>query len=373
MNEEERLLVHVEEALLDVERSIALLPSFQPLFRRREYLRLRDLLGRFASGGRVPLGELRPDLGVLRTSSLARQQATLDTCRWALERLGNDARARFLTRRIRELHLELRLVLARGSGSVIELAKQRFARTSEGVGPEFPQAHMLARRWLECRKDEDIGEESRDLAAELVALCRQHGIDAPVASADIATRAAIAGDRLLVMRGVRTNQREARRIFIHEVYGHLLRRRAASRHSPPLRIGVPDCDADEEGRAIYLEEVYGLLSSERRVELAVRHLVARGVLEGQEVGEVALDLVRRGAGPEVTAHAVCRVMRGGGLCREILYLPAFLRVGQVAHDQRIMRLLQSGRTSVGAARTSLQLAPEGLAVVTESCRVNGDQ
>jgi hypothetical protein len=74
------------------------------------------------------------------------------------------------------------------------------------------------------------------------------------------------------------------------------------------------------------EERAGLFDGARRFTLAARHLAARAAHDGAPPCEVASRLVRAGVTAERAARVLVRVYRAGGLGREAIYLPAYLRV-----------------------------------------------
>jgi hypothetical protein len=85
-------------------------------------------------------------------------------------------------------------------------------------------------------------------------------------------------------------------------------------------------------------------------------LAARSTLEGQNFIEVARILLERGAGVEETVRIVARVQRGGqgtgGIAREIVYLPAYLRVHRAmcgTFATAIERMMASGRIASAVA------------------------
>jgi hypothetical protein len=61
-------------------------------------------------------------------------------------------------------------------------------------------------------------------------------------------------------------------------------------------------------------------------------------------------LGKTGAEADACIELACRVHRGGGLGRELVYLAGYLRVAEaLARAPRLERLLAGGRVSLGAA------------------------
>jgi len=166
--------------------------------------------------------------------------------------------------------------------------------------------------------------------------------------------AAATGDGLIVVRtGVSHTPEAARRIALHEVYGHVAPRAQAAREALGLfAIGTAGASDDEEGRAVLIEERHELLDDPRRRELAARHLGAVSVRAGADFVEAVRVLLARGVSPRDAVFVVARVCRGGGLARELVYLPALFRVrSTLAADPGLEAWLERGRVSVAAART----------------------
>lgn len=284
--------------------------------------------------------------------------------------------ASLLLERWQELALELQLWRTAAAGgrsaAARELAVMHCARRRYLLGPaELEGADACAEQWLEeasavaGQKTLDT-EKRRSLAGQLFELARTEGLDVPVVEADLSSLAAVSQGRLLVRRGVSASSREAARVWVHEVHGHLLPRLAAVRRPPPFRVGTRESNEDEEGRALLLEERAGLLGRERRRDLALRHVLARAVLDetrtDEEVAQVATTLVRRGAPPLLVAQALCRSLRGGGLAREVVYLPAWLRVrshlARAPDDERWMQAGCISLCAIPALRAAEHLQPE---------------
>jgi len=171
--------------------------------------------------------------------------------------------------------------------------------------------------------------------------------------------AAAAEDTVWIRPGVWLSRREARRIVVHELLGHVLPRLSARSISLGLlRVGSARGADDEEGRALLLERRHGLFGRVRQAELYDRHLAALSVTEGAEWVDTARLLVERGSSSERAVRIACRVHRGGGLARELVYLPALARVEQALDaEPELEAWLGSGRLSVDAARTLNRLYP----------------
>lgn len=81
--------------------------------------------------------------------------------------------------------------------------------------------------------------------------------------------------------------------------------------------------------------------------------------EGADLIETVRRLLGVGAEPEDAARIALRAHRGGGLARELVYVPAWLRVrAAVARDPSLESVLASGQISVAAAETLRPFVPD---------------
>lgn len=183
-----------------------------------------------------------------------------------------------------------------------------------------------------------------------------------VISDELSSRAA-AGDRTVYLANARFGAREARRLAVHEVLGHLVSAANALRQpTRALVLGTARSFEDQEGVAVYLEERAGLLGPSRLRTLAARYLAAESVFDGASYGETAQLLHRRhGLSAEESLTIAGRVHRGGGLAREGVYLPAYLRVRTaIVEGGLALRELQRGRVSLGSLGELRRLEEAGV-------------
>jgi hypothetical protein len=165
--------------------------------------------------------------------------------------------------------------------------------------------------------------------------------------------AAATGHGLVAIRpGLALSAAAGARITLHELLAHALPR-ARSFHAPIslLRAGTAGSIEGEEGRALVVESRAGHLDVARRRELALRHLAALSVRRGADFEEAYRELVRRGSEPEEAVEIAVRVHRGGGLAREVVYLPAYHEVlDAFRREPALERWFENGRVGLSAAR-----------------------
>ncbi|HVY30758.1 MAG TPA: tyrosine/phenylalanine carboxypeptidase domain-containing protein [Polyangiaceae bacterium] len=292
-----------------------------------------------------------PELGQLRRELDATAQA-LDV---------SVTEERLLAARAQELSLDAQLVEHVGSTELLALAGRRFPP---------PEAHdelsRLARQLVTTVPDASevqppglhFTDDSRDphsLWSELSRLiaAERWPVRVEVVSG-LASLAAVAEGVVRVRAGAKLSARDARRIALHEVEGHVRPRLAGAVLGGVLKAGSARADEDEEGRAILLEERAGLLDAARRRELGRRYLAAASVREGAPFWDTVQLLGQLGATLAQAVELSCRVHRGGGLGRELIYLVGYRRVAaRLAAEPVLERVMKHGRVSLDAAHDLL--------------------
>jgi hypothetical protein len=274
--------------------------------------------------------------------------------------------------RARELALEAQMVDAIGTPRITSLAAVRFG--SERADAE--QAFALANAWLEQNAPPDASPLTRtcdpvDPGSLLLRMSAEIGrrrIPVRVlVEPGLASLAATGDGVVLVAQGKLASRTDVERTVIHEIDGHVLPRvRAASQPLSILAVGTARGLDDQEGRALLLERQAGLFGPDRRRELALRHLAACATLEGADWVAVVRLLLSRGADVGSAVRIGARVQRGGppsggGIARELVYLPALVRVERAFErwGAAIERVMQQGRVAVADAPIIDRLVLEG--------------
>jgi len=300
----------------------------------------------------------RPDLGRLR-ARLAELQAGL--CR-----LG--ALGALYAARAGELELEAELAEQVGSPRFFELARRRYPI---GETAEWATAREQSTRWAARGPERDPASTFRSddersphsLVSQLRRELGRYRLPVRVeVVAQLGSYAATAEGVILVRAGARLGAQRSLRIARHEVLGHALPRvRSQTQPVVLFRAGSAQGSDDEEGRALAIEQREGLLDEERRAELGLRHVAALAVAEGASALDCVARLTALGQPLAAAVDVYGRVARGGGLCRELVYLPAWERVKTtLACDPDLERWLQCGRLSLAAAASlrALGIAPD---------------
>lgn len=261
--------------------------------------------------------------------------------------------------RARELSAEAMLCQSVGTPAFLHWARKRFARRDAFDG----QADELAKAWLsemvnnsdELEYDQIVSDDAQDERSLLSRMRkaageRRLGVRV-VAVEDLAPLSSVGEGTIYVAAGRRVSARDIERTVLHEIEGHALPLERAERAPLSLfKVGTARGSDDQEGRAIRLEEVHGFLDGRRKQELALRHTAARAVEDGAIFSDVVNILLNFCDDASAVLRIAARVCRGGGLAREVVYLPAYLRVKHaISRNGSIERALGAGRVSVDAA------------------------
>lgn len=335
------------DVLLKAESRIRLLDRAVPLNLEAERERLRAAVLRGAAA--VP--ELR--YGALPEAPELRRML-LDLA-GKLKREG--PLGALLAGRAEELALEAALVEALGTPAVVHLARERFPSPPAADQPALDVLlERFSRAMPEPSTEERIESDSSDprsLVRVLERLVAPFSGRVRVELRRELGSAAAAGDGVVFVRpGELLSVAEAERIAAHELEAHVLPRLAARAEPCPVyRAGARGAGEDEEGRALWLEERTGRLRGERRVQLALRHRFAELVRAGASFAESCEASRELGLEAARALPLLLRAHRGGGLCREIVYLPAYLRVSAAfAREPGLEAHFARGRVSLDAAR-----------------------
>jgi hypothetical protein len=344
---EDAALNRLERLLSEAERTVALIDRCRPLNTRAELARLE--------AGWTASSPVAPNFRYPPIPDLAETRRALDDVVVRGARLG--PLGGLYAARAEELGREAAVLEALGTPSFADRAASRYPVDVSAAGIA---ADACAARWAAIEPEEEddrvLAEDERDPRSLLRVLGRLIGslkIGARVALVPDLASAAAAGDGVVLVRpGVSHTESAARRIALHEVIGHVLPRIVARAELLGLfRVGSASGSDDEEGRALLLEERQELLSNSRRRELGVRHLGALAVRKGADWVELVRLVLHCGFAIRDALRLAARIARGGGLAREIVYLPGFFRVRTaLIAEPALEAYLSRGRVSVASAR-----------------------
>jgi hypothetical protein len=346
-------------ALLQAQQAVALLERCQPFNMQRERLRLQAAWRAGEAVGPDFDHPAPPSLRDVR-AGLAKVVA-LSTC---------GSWGEFLAERALEIIREAELVEALGTPGFLAAARRRYCQPHQAL---LDSASSLASQWIGAaavdtrqaptdsdRHRTDDLRDPQSLIRRIETLLGEQRLPFRVMiSTNLVPVAATGSDTILVAEGRWLSAREAQRVAVHEVFAHALPRARAS--NLLFQVGSAGADDDEEGRAILIEQRHDLLGDERRVALAFRHLAAQALFEGGSYVEVVRLLSQRGCPIDDAVAIAARVFRGGGLGREIIYLPALLRVTSGFRAlPALEQWFERGRVSLRWAQRLEDMAPHEL-------------
>jgi len=259
--------------------------------------------------------------------------------------------------RCRELQLEAEIAEHIGDATVRARAQRRFSVDGANSGSLM----QVARTWIQLEQSSDSGEtirsddesDDRSLICQMRCELRRCGYSYPIKLENrLASRATVDDKFVWLKPQVYLLPNESERIVIHEVHGHVARRVAVkSPENAGFACGTNGADADEEGRALWLEDSAGLFDSARKADIGRRHWVAEACREGGTFSDAVRSLVELNTTIENAINLTLRVWRGGGIAREIVYLDAYRRAKQALADSpELESWMKRGRLSIDVAR-----------------------
>lgn len=283
----------------------------------------------------------------------------------------SEASALYLPR-LEELETELLLLESLGrSKQVRPMAARLFGTGSDRLFPDSQRsvldaAHEILSHASVEQEPKTIPATSTDhlnLRDLMLDYAKHVGLHIAVrVDPNLIANAAV-GERTVFIADRRFGAYEARRLATHEVYGHLVSAfNGRAQSLGVLAVGTAGSYGDQEGVAIYLEELAGLLDSSRQRTLAGRLLATHAMHAGVSFGDAARSLVSEHGFSAASAVTLCeRAFRAGGVARDAVYLTSWLRVRRaVARGETNLAELQVGKVSLGALPEVRRLARAGL-------------
>jgi hypothetical protein len=286
---------------------------------------------------------------------LSQTRRSLEELERSLE--GGGPLAELAAARARELALEASLAEALHTPALGPLAAQRFPAPSGELARVVDE---LVARALDdppppdsVKHRSDDANDPRSLWSLLKRGAREIAIPLRVELRPRQLAVAATGDGLVAVRpGVLLSREASERVAVHELFAHALpRARSHASGFGLLRAGTSRSSEHEEGRALLIEERRGFFRAERLHELALRHRAALAARAGAPPEATARLLESLGATFERAVDLALRVHRGGGLARELVYLPSFVEVkAAFAVEPRLETWFEKGRMSLEGAR-----------------------
>ncbi|UCF45986.1 MAG: DUF1704 domain-containing protein [Myxococcales bacterium] len=274
--------------------------------------------------------------------------------------------------RLEELETELLLLESLGRAKQVRpMAARLFGTGGEQLFPDadhtvLDAAHEIlahAPTGQELKTIPAASTDGVDLRGLMLAYAKHVGLHIAVRVDPGLIANAAVGERTVFIADRRFGAHEAQRLATHEVYGHLVSAfNGRAQALGVFAIGTAGSYGDQEGVAIYLEELAGLLDPCRQRTLAGRLLTTHAMHAGVSFGDAARALVREHDFSAAGAVTLCeRAFRAGGVARDAVYLTSWLRIRRaVGRGETNLAELQLGKVSVGALPEVRRLAREGL-------------
>lgn len=346
-----------DRALRDASKRVTIISRATPANLRHELERLIDAW----ESGRQIAPELRYAHGPMLDDLVAPLSRLADE----LAREG-DLGAVY-AERASELALEARIVDRVGTPECSALTVRRFGPRDDCSA----EADALAHAWAQRSEPEvggplvrsDDASDPRSLLSRIRRGIGERKLAVRVVVVENLSPLAAVGDGVIqIAEGRMLSSGDAERTALHEIEGHLVPQARAAREALGIfAFGTAGGSDDQEGRALAIERRAGLLLSGRQAELGRRHLAAKAVHEGAHFVETARLLLDQGAETASALRTALRAHRGsfegrGGLGREIVYLPALLRVERLlAADPGADDVLGRGRVATAHVGVLSQL------------------
>lgn len=275
-----------------------------------------------------------------------RRLEELETELLVLESLGSPKRVRPMAARLFGTGAEP--AVDGEPARVLDLAHEILAETPVQQEPQTVPARATAGLSLE---------------ALMLQFAKRAGLDVTVRVDSNLIASAAVGECTVFIAERLFGEREAYRLAIHEVYGHLVSAfNGRAQRLGIFAIGTAGSYGTQEGVAIFLEERAGLLDGARRRMLAARLLTTHAMHAGVSFGDAARELVREHAFTAAEAVAMCeRAYRGGGVSRDAVYLTHWLRVRrsiELGHSS--LAELQVGKVALDDVESLRKLREDGL-------------
>jgi len=272
--------------------------------------------------------------------------------------------------RLEELEIELLLLESLGhTKQVRPMAARLFGTGSEPVFEgesltALDAAHQIlsdAPTEEEAKTVPAASAEGLNLRDLMLAYAKHVGLHIAVRIDPQLIANAAVGERTVFIADRRFGAHEAQRLATHEVYGHLVSAfNGRTQLWTIFAIGTAGSYGDQEGVAIFLEELAGLLSANRRRTLAGRMLATHAMHAGVSFGDAARTLVAEHEfSPEESVVLCERAFRAGGVARDAVYLTSWLRVRRaVSRGETSLAELQLGKVSLASLPEVRRLAAE---------------
>lgn len=299
----------IDRALTDISAGLRFLIDVTPVH-------LTDARAAFFETGRAPSFEYRPIEDDPEVTATRLADIDLDTVE------DEQLRPLFTAKR-RELELQLRMLLCRGTDDFVGLSTQLYGTVGPALlGEAESLLAVVAQEGPERPVTLDAEAFALRAEAELAHYREQHpDLDVHVEVRADSSGVMVANGDLLVAPTVVVSEDRVDPLLQHEVGTHVVTYVNGSHQ--PLRLlgaGLADYEETQEGLAVFAEYLVGGLTRDRLRQLAARVIAVHEMIEGAEFGDVHAHLVEAGVSRMQAFTITMRVFRSGGLTKDMVYL-----------------------------------------------------
>ena len=157
----------------------------------------------------------------------------------------------------------------------------------------------------------------------------------------------VSGNVLFVSTATQVRSRRLHALLQHEVGTHLLTYINGSYQ--PIRMmatGLADYEETQEGLAVLAEFLVGGLSPFRLRQLAARVIAVDQMSAGATFADLHQSIMDHGFSPHSAFTTTMRVVRSGGLTKDVIYLRGLLRLLDHLRNDGSLDLLWAGKFSL---------------------------
>lgn len=299
----------IDRALTDISAGLRFLIDVTPVH-------LTDARAAFFETGRAPEFEYRPIEDDPEVTATRLADIDLDT-------VADEQLRPLFTAKRRELELQLRMLLCRGTQDFLGLSTQLYGTVGPALlGEAESLLAVVAQEGPERPVTLDAEAFAARAEAELGHYREQHpDLDVHVEVRADSSGVMVANGDLLVAPTVVVSEDRVDPLLQHEVGTHVVTYVNGSHQ--PLRLlgaGLADYEETQEGLAVFAEYLVGGLTRARLRQLAARVIAVHEMIEGAEFGDVHAHLVEAGVSRMQAFTITMRVFRSGGLTKDMVYL-----------------------------------------------------
>jgi uncharacterized protein (TIGR02421 family) len=180
-------------------------------------------------------------------------------------------------------------------------------------------------------------------------------------SEHIAAGVMVVDGQLVVAANLRTSKHRLDALLHHEIGTHIVTCFNGSRQPlRQLKSGLAHYDATQEGLGVLAEYLCGNLSLSRLRTLAARVVAVRALTEGADFVEMYQTLTHKfGLLPYSAFLTSARVLRGGGLTKDVVYLRGLQEILDYLKEGHSVEDLFIGKFSLAQLTALVELRQQG--------------